>query len=503
MQFGPNSTPEEIENALRRSAQERYGADRAAALDGRLKNTARWTALIGAAPVDFATDPPDQVGLDGGSLSIPRHDLPITDVASRIRERELSATDMVRSHFERIDHLDPQVQAWVVLDRERALQRANELDVRAGRGEFLPLHGVPFGVKDIIDVAGLPTGAGFPPYRDRTAEKDAAVVARLRALGAIPLGKTHTTQFAFSDPAPTTNPYDLTRTPGGSSSGSAAAVSAQMVPLALGTQTAGSVLRPAAYCGVVGFKPTYNWFSRDGVLPLAWSLDHLGLLTGNVADAALVYGALLGIDVATAHRPVPPRIGFVQDFLERSAPDVAEHLNSVRGELVTAGATVTSIKLPLDLDLLLAVHHLIMQIEVASVHGEQVARMRDSYGPAVPADTDVGQLVPATYDVKARRLRGSLGRIIDTLFEEYDALILPTASNVAPARALGSTGDRTFQAPGSLLGLPAISLPLGIGTDSMPIGTQLIGRRGDDARLLSLAAWVEAAIGLIPPPSFE
>jgi aspartyl-tRNA(Asn)/glutamyl-tRNA(Gln) amidotransferase subunit A len=157
--------------------------------------------------------------------------------------------------------------------------------------------------------------------------------------------------------------------------------------------------------------------------------------------------------------------------------------------------------MPLDLDLLLAVHHLIMQVEVAAVHGEQVALMRDSYGPAIPADVDVGQLIPAVSDQKARRLRGTLGRAIDALFDTYDALLLPTASNVAPPKALGSTGDRTFQAPWSLLGTPAISLPTGVGPGGLPIGSQLIGRRGNDAALLSLACWAESALGLIEPPS--
>ena len=430
-----------------------------------------------------------------------RPQIPMVEVVSLIRQRELSAGEFVSDLFQRIDQFDSQIQAWVRLDRDRARASAAELDVRAARDEFLPLHGVPFGVKDIIDVAGLPTGAGFPPYHDRIATSDAAIVARLKALGAIPLGKTHTTQFAFSDPAPTTNPYDLTRTPGGSSSGSGAAVGARMVPLALGTQTAGSVLRPAAYCGAVGFKPTFNWFSRGGVLPLAWSLDHLGLITLHAADAALVYHALMDDRVSTAAWAGVPRIAVLEDFLERTEPEVVAHLVDVQDRLIASGAAVTTIHLPLDLDLLLAVHHLIMQVEVAAVHAEQVARMRDSYGPAIPADVDVGQLIPAVSDQKARRLRGSLGRTIEALFDRYDALLLPTASNVAPPKALGSTGDRTFQAPWSLLGTPAISLPTGSSAGGLPIGSQLIGRRGADAALLSLAIWAESALGLIEPPS--
>ena len=425
-----------------------------------------------------------------------------TELVAGVQRRALSAREVVLAQFDRIDHIESWLQAWVLLDRDGALRIADELDERAAGGDLLPLHGLPFGVKDIIDVAGLPTVAGFPPYRQRIAHRDAAIVARLRALGAIPLGKTHTTQFAFSDPVPTVNPYDPARTPGGSSSGSGAAVGAHTVPLALGTQTAGSVLRPAAYCGAVGFKPTFNWFTRDGVLPLAWSLDHLGVITPTAADTALVYGALVNDPSATATQNALPRIALIEEFAERSEPEVTAHLSDVRDRLAGAGATVTSIRFPFALDLLLAVHHLIMQVEVAEIHRAQVVELRDDYGPAIPAEVDSGALIPAIYDQKARRLRRALGRQVDALFEQYDTLLLPAASNVAPPRALGSTGDRTFQAPWSLLGTPAITLPTGVDTNGLPIGTQLIGRRGSDAMLLRLATWAERSLGLIAPPAF-
>lgn len=430
------------------------------------------------------------------------NELSAAELVARVQRRELSARDTVLTNIDRIDQIESWLHAWVLVDRDGALRAADDLDERAVRGEVLPLHGLPFGVKDIIDVEGLPTEAGFPPYRQRIARRDASIVARLRTLGAIPLGKTHTTQFAFSDPAPTVNPYDPARTPGGSSSGSGAAVGARSVPLALGTQTAGSVLRPAAYCGAVGFKPTFNWISRDGVLPLAWSLDHLGLLTQAAADAGLVYGALLDDPSATSALSGAPRIAFIEEFGERSEPEVASHLHDVRSRLADAGAEMIDIRLPFELDLLLAVHHLIMQVEVAEVHRAQVAELRESYGPAIPAEVDAGALIPAIYDQQARRLRGALGRQVDALFDSYDALLLPTASNVAPPRALGSTGDRTFQAPWSLLGTPAITLPTGFDTTGLPIGTQLIGRRGADAALLRLAAWAETSLGLIAPPVF-
>ncbi len=421
------------------------------------------------------------------------------ETVTAVKRGEVSAREVVSACFDRIDALESDVRAWVLLDRERALQQADDLDARAAGGDYLPLHGLPFGVKDIIDVHGLPTSAGFAPYRDRIAADDAAIVGRLRDLGAIPLGKTHTTQFAFSDPAPTNNPYDLTHTPGGSSSGSGAAVGARMLPLALGTQTAGSVLRPAAYCGAVGFKPSFSWISRAGVLPLAWSLDHLGLITRTVADAELVYASLRGR--AASERPVTrPRIGVLTDFVERAEPEVGGHMHAAAERLIAAGADVREARLPVDLDLILSVHRVIMLAEVAAIHAEQLSRQRDSYGPILAREVDVAQLLPAAYVLKARRLRRKIYRELDSLISGVDVWLLPTAAILPPAHAAGSTGDPSFQAPWTMLGTPSISLPTGMSSNGLPVGLQLIGRRGEDEHLLTMGSWVESTLGLIGPP---
>ncbi len=315
------------------------------------------------------------------------------------------------------------------------------------------------------------------------------------------LGKTHTTQLAFADPAPTRNPWNLERTPGGSSSGSAAAVAARQVPLAVGTQTAGSVLRPAGYCGVVGFKPSLGWFPLDGVIPLAWSLDHLGLFTRSVEDAAYTYVAL------SAHQRLempllaePPRLAVVVDFLELAEPEVAEHLLDVARRFREAGARVDERRLPVDVHSLLAVHHVLMFAEMGALHQQILDRYPDAYGPRLRAAVEVGQLVPSGVLLHAQRLRRRIAALLDPFLTQVDALLLPTASGPAPGRE--TTGDRRFQAVWTLLGTPAISVPSGLTRDGLPLAAQLVARYGHDRRLLHVAAWCERVLPSLPPPPF-
>ena len=286
------------------------------------------------------------------------------DIAAFVCSGALDPREVVVDCLNDIETLEPLISAWVCVDRKGALRQATAVAERVRLGERPPLAGVPFGVKDVIDVAGLPTVAGFAPYADRPATSDAYIVARLRELGAIPLGKTHTTQFALADPAPTCNPFDLDYSPGGSSSGSGAAVGAHTIPFALGTQTGGSVLRPAAYCGAVGFKPTFNWISCAGVIPLSWSLDHLGLIARDVADMRLVFDAL------TAPGPMPkparPRIGLLRQFVDDADPEIATAVNRQVKWLSAAGAEIEEIALPVEVELLQAVHRVIMETEVAA-----------------------------------------------------------------------------------------------------------------------------------------
>ncbi|MCS7050816.1 MAG: amidase [Thermomicrobium sp.] len=425
--------------------------------------------------------------------------LAVREIPLRIRQRELSVVELVHALLDQIDRTDPALRAWVDVDRDGALREAERLDRLAARGTVLPLHGVPVGLKDVIDVAGLPTRAGFAPLAERPAQADAAIVARLRELGAVVLGKTHTTQLAFADPAPTGNPWNLERTPGGSSSGSGAAVAARQVPLAIGTQTAGSVLRPAAYCGVVGFKPSLGWFPLDGVIPLAWTLDHLGLFTRSVEDAAYVYVALRAHQRLELPLPSePPRLFLLVDFLDLAERDVAEHLLEVARRFREAGARLEERRLPVDVALLLAIHHVIMLAEMGALHQQSLERHPDAYEPRLRSAVEVGQLVPSGALLQARRLRRRLALLLDAFLAHADAALLPTASGPAPGRE--TTGDRRFQAVWTLLGTPAISIPSGLTRDGLPLATQLVTRYGQDRRLLHVASWCERILPGLPPP---
>src|SRR6266508_6259288 len=289
------------------------------------------------------------------------YDVSAADAARRIRAGELSPSTLVASCLRRIDALEPTLKAWVHLDRDAAARVAVQRDIEAREGRFMgPLHGVPIALKDIYDAAGLVTTSGAGPWAHRRPTADAVSVARLRAAGAVILGKVTTTPFALRDPTATGNPWNPRHTPGGSSSGSGSSVGSRMVPLALGTQTVGSVLRPAAYCGVVGFKPTHGRISTFGVTPLAWSLDHVGVLCRSVEDAALALSIMAGHDPADPHSvatpvedyvgalaaPAAPRIGALRPLIERADPVNAAQIGVILEALRAAGAHVDDARLP-------------------------------------------------------------------------------------------------------------------------------------------------------------
>jgi aspartyl-tRNA(Asn)/glutamyl-tRNA(Gln) amidotransferase subunit A len=438
------------------------------------------------------------------------HELSATEAVRKLIDREISAVELTRALLEWIDRLDGELHAWATLDPDGALAAAwrSESELMGGRPGLL--EGLPLGVKDIFYTAGLKTSANSPLLADFVPTEDAAAVERLKQAGAVILGKTVTTQFADGDPAQTRNPWNHARTPGGSSSGSAAAVAARMIPGALGTQTAGSVLRPAAYCGIVGLKPTFGRISRRNVLPYAWSLDTMGVLVRTVRDAALLLQALAGHDArddgsadrpvddyrAAADRPAPPRIGFLRDYAERSQPDVRQHVESLAVQLERAGAQVEEIRFPGDLDLALAAHHVIQTTEGADLHALFHARRPDAYLPRLRAGIEVGHLVPAAAYLRAQRWRRLFRRDVDGLFDQFDLLLLPTASNVAPDPS--TTGDLSFQAVFTMLGLPAISLPSGRNHEGLPFGTQLVARAWNETGLLSAASWCEQVFEPLP-----
>ncbi len=355
------------------------------------------------------------------------------------------------------------------------------------------------GVKDIVDVAGMPTTGGAKPFAHTRPAVDAPAVSRLRAAGAIILGKTVTTEFAYRDPAPTRNPWNQGHTPGGSSAGSAAALAARMAPLAIGSQTVGSVLRPAAYCGVVGFKGTHGLVPVAGVIPLAWSLDHVGVLTRSVGDAALAMSVLAGR--ALDPQPVSaPRIALAPELLERASPDVAAHVQSVADAFVRAGATVSKVELPASFRGIHAAGLTVLEVEAAAYHAPAFARHADDYSKEMRSLIETGLRHPATAYVNANHARLAFREDVMPLLEAHDALLSPTAPAPAPA-GLGSTGDGSLCAPWSNAGVPAISLPSGIAASGLPHAIQLVQGAGASARLLGVAAWCERALAFSQAPS--
>lgn len=432
------------------------------------------------------------------------------DLARRVNARELSPVEVTEAALARVDASERQLQAWETLDREGALKSARELEAVGGE---LPLKGVPVGVKDIYLTAGLRTTASFPPFAGFVPDHEAEAVSRLRRAGAVVLGKTVTTQFALADPPRTRNPWNLARTPGGSSSGSAAAVGGGMVPLALGSQTKGSVLRPAAYCGAVGFKPTFGRISRRNVFPLAWSFDTVGVICRSVEDAALALTALAGRDPndpSSAARPVDdylsacrgyhmqPRLGIVADYVERAQPEVRDQFGRTATRLERAGATLIELRLPLDFDVVSAAHDLILHSEAAALHQQLITGEPAGYAPLLRETVQAGHLIPAPGYVQAQRLRRRFRTGIASLLSQVDALLTPTASNVAPGPE--TTGDASFQAPWTQIGLPAISLPTGLNQEGLPNAIQLAGDCWQESQLLGVARWAAEIIGPLPVP---
>jgi Asp-tRNA(Asn)/Glu-tRNA(Gln) amidotransferase A subunit family amidase len=379
-----------------------------------------------------------------------------------------------------------------------------------------PLAGVPVAVKDIIDTAGMPTEFNSPAYEGRRPERDAWVVARLRAAGAAIVGKTVTTEFAWRQPGPTVNPWHAEHTPGGSSSGSAAAVAAGIVPLALGTQTIGSVIRPAAYCGVVGVKPTYGTIPRTGVLPLGWSLDHVGLFTSNVADAAYVLRLVAGTDADDPHglhAAFSPRgtrgrrIGVLSKQVF-GAIDTAQQqaLDSLATRLARDGAELVEVDLP-DEVVDAGKHAMtLMAVEAAVVHGDLVERTPDLVSQHVIALVQQGRGLSASDYAQAKALQVRMAQRFNRWLSEtmaLDALLVAPATGEAP-RGIDYTGDASFCAPWTFLGVPAVTVPVGFGPSGLPLGAQLVGAAHGDFGLLMLAEWVEARtewpVALRPSP---
>jgi aspartyl-tRNA(Asn)/glutamyl-tRNA(Gln) amidotransferase subunit A len=437
------------------------------------------------------------------------------EIANRVRAGTLSPVEVVEACLKRIDERDRSILAWVHVDRSGAMETARTLEAEARRGEFRgPLHGVPVGIKDIMAVAGMVTTNGSGEFAHERPESDATCVRRLRGAGAVILGKTATTQFAAGDPAPTRNPWNLEHTPGGSSSGSAAGVASGMMALALGTQTGGSVLRPAAYCGIVGLKPTHGRISAAGVTPLAWNLDHVGVFARTVADAALALGVLAGHDdrdPLSAEAPAldylaglnrgdrPPRLGIPRGlYVDRASPELSRHLDAVATSFAGRGAVLSEVAVP-EAQSIQDAHALVMRVEAAAYHRELFARNTDSYRPFIRALVEEGLAIPGFEYARARKLQREFRRDIARALEGIDALLLPVAPSPAP-RGLESTGDPSLCVPGSFAGLPAVALPSGLNAEGLPLAIQLMAGPFAEGQLLATASWCEAALAFDHEP---
>ncbi len=433
-------------------------------------------------------------------------------LALALAEGALDAQALVADLLAHIGRTDAQIGAWVHLDAEHAMSQARAADDRRRAGLVLgPLHGVPVAVKDIIDTSDLPTEDGTPLHAGRRPVRDATVVSRLRAAGAIILGKTVTTEFAYFAPGPTRNPLDPERTPGGSSSGSAAAVASAMVPLALGTQTNGSIIRPAAYCGVYALKPSFGMVSRHGVLELSKSVDHVGVFATCVEDLALAGDVLYGYDeldeatrpmssprlLATAleEPPLTPVLGIgrcgVWSLAEEETLQAFAELAEVLGE------RCTTFDLPPPIDELIGWHRTVMDVEMAASLAVDFHRGADRMSPQLVTLIGRGRAASAVDYLHSLGAMRRFGSVLDEMFDSFDALVMPSAAGVAPL-GLASTGDPSFCTLATALGLPSVNLPLMRGSTGLPLGVQLIGRRGDDARLLRTARWLVGFLARSP-----
>jgi aspartyl-tRNA(Asn)/glutamyl-tRNA(Gln) amidotransferase subunit A len=441
----------------------------------------------------------------------------LAGAAADIRDGRLNPLDLLEFCLKQIDRYEEQVRAWVLVDRDGARADAARLatEVKAGRYRG-PLHGIPVGIKDIYDVFDWPTAAGSRLWANSIARQDSTAVRRLRQAGAVVLGKTVTTQYASFDPPPTRNPWDLKRTPGGSSSGSAAALACGMCLGALGSQTGGSICRPASYCGVAGLKPTFGRVSAAGVMALAPSMDHPGPMGRSVRDLGILMQTIAGADpldptcvdrpvpdfLAALERPNPPRLGRVRGLFEDLAePVMGSLLDHVVERLQARGAVFQARAMPAAFAEVLPRHRAVMAVEAAAFHGPRLKQHPQDYLPRIRALLEEGLACPAPEYARCKEHQCLLTREMLTCFEGVDALLTPATRGPAPDAA--STGDPAFNSPWSYTGLPAVSFLAGWDPAGLPLCIQLVGPPWQEAELLSASAWCEAALDVEKrePPS--
>ena len=420
--------------------------------------------------------------------------------AHAIRNGEISCVAVLERCLAQIDELETDIRAWVSVDREGALQQARSLDedLRSGlwRGD---LHGIPIGIKDIVDVAGQVTGAGSSWFAQQPpANFDAEIVRRLRDAGAIILGKTVTTQFACFDPPVTRNPWNLERTPGGSSSGSVAAVASGMCFGAIGSQTGGSLTRPASFCGVATCKPSFGAVPLEGIVPLAPSMDHPGPIARTVRDTAILLAVISGdtcgcLSVLAQSPSEPPRIGRLRGFFESQVEASYQTLlDATLERFAAAGAIVFDVPAPVNFEDVIAQHRMIMTTEAAAFHQSHFERHRADYGPCIASLVEQGLAAKAVDYLSAQAHQQTLRSLLLGVMQDVDVLVTPATTGSAPDTA--TTGDPRMNAPWSFSGFPTVSFPIGLAADGMPLAIQCTGRPFAETQLFGAALWCEAVV---------
>ena len=436
-------------------------------------------------------------------MNKPQPVLSLMEALQGVKNRQFTSAEYTQSVLNRITLLDGNIQAWTWLKPEEALRAARRSDsyLQAG-GAPGQLQGLPIGVKDIFATAGVPTEMGSPAFAGHVPDKSASVIERLEKRGAFVMGKTVTTECAFLFPGKTRNPWNRLHTPGGSSSGSAAAVAAGFVPAALGTQTNGSVIRPAAFCGVVGFKPTQGAIPIEGALTFSHTLDQPGIFTRHVEDAAWLSSALAGenagLSRALCAHSVPLRLAAVKNPVWKQAEDYArQHFIDTIALLRKGGAEVEEVELPPLFDFAQQTIRTIMAVEAALNLGELLLKQAPQLSSVLKDFLAEGNDVKAAIYSQALQRRLDMQDELERFLTKYDAIVTPAATGEAPA-TLEQTGSPAFCSIWSLCGVPAITIPAGFGPRGLPLGLQIVGRQGKDDQVLSAGHWCEELLS-IPP----
>ena len=448
------------------------------------------------------------------------HDLTVSELSTLLEKKEISSVELTKRFLKQIDITEDSVNAFALITRDNAFEQASESDKRRKENKqstFSELEGIPYGLKDIFDTKNILTEAGSEIYKGRIPDSDAHVVKLLNANGAVLLGKTITTEFADGHPPDTKNPWDANRTPGGSSTGSAVAVATRMLPYALGTQTVGSVLRPAAYNGIVGLKPTYGLVSRSGVIPQSDSCDTVGILCRNVNDAWLILKSIIGYDPKDKRSSIQaesfnisenlenfiPKIGFLNKyFMEESDEQVKNSTLSALKSLSNKGATIEELELKIDFESGFQSHRIVQQSEMAQWHEPLYSKYQNKYKPITLEYIKSGFTQNATDYINALEFRNRMRKVFIDSLKSFDVLIMPTASGLPP-KDLSRTGDTRFQSPWTFTGLPSIAIPAGLSENGLPQSLQLVSSPYKERKLLNSAKWIESVLGTLPEPEIK